>query len=382
MKSLPRKNNTKRSDGRFAVQVYLGMVDGKRKTKTVYGRTQKEANAKADEVRALMKKGVEISNPETSFVIWADYWLKFKKNEVSPDRYNALAVRAQLWKDALMYSKISHIKPIELQTILNSFAQKNPYTNKPMAKNTIKYYIQIINAIFDFALDNRIIDYNPAARLKAPQNAKEHHRRSLTETERQWVLTYEHRAQPSAMLLMLSGLRRGEATALTWDKVDLQNKTILVSHSYNFKQNEFKAPKNGKTRIINIPQVLADYLASLPRSSEYVLTSASGKMLTDSAWKRLYSSYMTDLNIEFGTHPKKLNKNNPQKIPMTINPFTPHELRHTFCTIMYEAGVDVLTAKEQMGHSDVKTTLSIYTHLSSEHKAKDISKLDLFLSKS
>jgi integrase len=46
---------------------------------------------------------------------------------------------------------------------------------------------------------------------------------------------------------------------------------------------------------------------------------------------------------------------------------------------MYEAGIDVLTAKEQMGHSDERTTLSIYTHLDRQHKKKNISKLDEYL---
>jgi integrase len=46
---------------------------------------------------------------------------------------------------------------------------------------------------------------------------------------------------------------------------------------------------------------------------------------------------------------------------------------------MYEAGIDVLTAQEQMGHSDVKTTLAIYTHLDSQHKKKNVSKLNDYL---
>lgn len=49
--------------------------------------------------------------------------------------------------------------------------------------------------------------------------------------------------------------------------------------------------------------------------------------------------------------------------------------------MMYNAGVDVLTAQQQMGHSDVKTTLEIYTHLSQEKKAADISKLNSSLEK-
>lgn len=379
---MAKKSNTKRADGRIAVQVYLGTVDGKRKYKTVYGKTQKEADAKAEEVRVLLNKGLDVLSSNDSFVKWADLWLLSKKNEVSPDRYNALKSRVDIWKEYLFYSKITQIKPIELQTILFTISSKNPYTERPMAKNTIKYYIQVIKSVFDFAIDNRIIDYNPALKLKAPQNATEKHRRALTEEERQRVLEFEHRAQPSALLLMLSGLRRGEATALQWNDIDFKNKTISVNSSYNFKQNEFKSPKNGKSRIVNVPELLIDYLAALPRISPYVLTTAKGQMMTDTAWKRLYESYMTDMNLKYGDILAKPKKHAPQKTPMVITPFTPHELRHTFCTIMYEAGVDVLTAKEQMGHSDIKTTLAIYTHLSTSHKNKDISKLDSYLTES
>jgi integrase len=48
---------------------------------------------------------------------------------------------------------------------------------------------------------------------------------------------------------------------------------------------------------------------------------------------------------------------------------------------MYEAGIDALTAMEQLGHSDIKTTLSIYTHLSNQHKENDVKKLDEFFKK-
>ncbi|MBQ8766099.1 MAG: tyrosine-type recombinase/integrase [Clostridia bacterium] len=378
---MPRKSNTKREDGRYLVRVYIGIVDGKKKYKSVYGNTQKEANQKADEVRASLRKGMDLSSSNDSFVVWADYWLTYKKNEVSVDRYNALVPRVQVWKDALSFAKISQIKPFDLQTILFSISAKNPLTGKPMAKKTIRSYIQIVTSIFDFAIDNRIIDYNPASKLKAPQGASEKHRRALTKEERQWVMEFEHRAKPSAMLMMLSGLRRGEATALQWNDIDFEKNTITVTKSYNFKQGEFKKPKNNKSRVVTVPQVLIDYLASLPKTSPFVLTSANGLMMTDTAWKRMYDSYMKDLNLQYGNFVTVPNKFAPTKTPMMVKTFTPHELRHTFCTIMYEAGVDVLTAKEQMGHSDVKTTLAIYTHLSALHKEKDLQKLDAFLSK-
>ena len=52
---------------------------------------------------------------------------------------------------------------------------------------------------------------------------------------------------------------------------------------------------------------------------------------------------------------------------------------HTFATMLYLSGVDIMTAKEQLGHADIQTTLNIYTHLDSEYKEKKIQKLDEFL---
>ncbi len=376
---MPKKSNSKRADGRYAVKVYLGIIDGKKKYKFVYGKTQKEANQKADEIKASLKKEIDVTAYNDSFEIWADYWLTAKKQEVSADQYNLIESRVRVWKLALKGYKINQIIPLNLQTIIYNIAEENPYTRRQTAKGTLKSYIQIISAVFDFAIENRIIDYNPALRLKLPQNAPQKKRRALSAEERKRIIEFEHRAKPFAMLLMLSGLRRGEATALQWTDIDFDNNQIVVSKSFNFKQKTFKPTKNGKTRIVSVPQMLIDYLKTLNRVSPFVLTSASGGMMTDTAWKRLFDSYMTDLNLEYGNFTSTPNKFAPVKAPMMITPFTPHELRHTFCTIMYEAGVDVLTAKEQMGHSDVKTTLEIYTHLDAEKKKNDISKLDAFL---
>ena len=377
---MAKKTNTKRSDGRYVVKVYIGLKDGKKAYKYVYGKTQKEADKKANELRLSLSKGIDISAYNDSFKTWAEYWLLSKKHEVSKDRHTSLLSRTSIWIDYFKDTPINQIKPFELQTTLFSIAAKNPYTGEPMAKKTIRGYAQIISAIFDFAIDNRIIEYNPASKLKLPQTANEtKQRRSLTSEERKRVIEFKHRAQPSAMLMMLSGLRRGEATALQWNDIDFVNNKISVTKSYNFKAKEFKAPKNGKARVVSVPQILIDYLKTLPKESMFVLTNSSGKMMTDDSWRRMYQSYMHDMNIEYGFYGNAPNKFSPVKIPMIITPFTPHELRHTFCTTMFEAGIDALTAKEQMGHADIQTTLSIYTHLSAKHKDIQVNKLDAFL---
>lgn len=108
-------------------------------------------------------------------------------------------------------------------------------------------------------------------------------------------------------------------------------------------------------------------------------------MLSEIAWKRLWESYIKDLNIKYGDfndsiQGKPKSKCQPGGVPIVIPHFTAHWLRHTFATMLYFAGIDILTAKEQLGHSDIKTTLEIYTHLDSQYKRKSMEKLDIYLS--
>ena len=89
---------------------------------------------------------------------------------------------------------------------------------------------------------------------------------------------------------------------------------------------------------------------------------------------------MTDLNAKYGYRGEE-SKKRPGGLSMRIEPFTPHQLRHTFCTLMYFAGVDVLTARDQMGHKDISVTLGIYTSLDKKFKKKKINRLDSYLKK-
>ena len=187
------------------------------------------------------------------------------------------------------------------------------------------------------------------------------------------------------MLMLYSGLRRGEATALTWADVDLQDSTITVRSGYNFRDKRSKSPKTeAGSRVVNIPKVLVDYLRTQQDGCLYVLHNAKGQCMTEQGWKRLWQSYMCDLNVKYGYH-GAANKHDPAGLPMVIDTFTPHQLRHTFCTLMYFAGVDVLTARDhardQMGHKDISVTLGIYTSLDKKFKKKKIDQLDSYLEK-
>lgn len=376
---MAKKSNSKRADGRIAVQVYIGMVDGKRKYKTVYGRTQKEADNKAKELKAQLLKGIDLTQ-DSEFGFWRDAWLKSKKKLVSEPQFKDTQARCRYFDD-ISKIKLTALRPIHIQQIIDELAEFNPHTGNPSSHRLLVEVKNIAVQIIDFAIENRVTDYNPAKYVKISAQATPNERRALTKEEQRWIVETPHRAQTAAMIMMYAGLRRGELTALTWNDIDLDNKTITVNKSYNFRTRQVKSPKTKSGyRTVFIPDILCEYLKNVKKNNILVFPASSGKIMSSTAWKRLWESYMLDLDIKYGRSVKKQSKYAPMKHIYSIQTFTPHCLRHTYCTLLYESGVDILVAKELMGHSDIQTTLDIYTHLSQEHKVKDIDKLNTMLS--
>ena len=73
-----KKRNTKRADGRFVVRVYMGIENGKARYKYAYGATQSEADRKAEEIKAILLKGLDPFASD-NFQQWAERWLDIKK---------------------------------------------------------------------------------------------------------------------------------------------------------------------------------------------------------------------------------------------------------------------------------------------------------------
>lgn len=378
---MPKKSNTRRSDGRIAVQVYLGTVDGKRRYKTVYGKTQKEANQKAEEIRVQVQRGVDMVSQERSFSYWAQRFLLSRKSRVSVGWYETMSRRVAHLSDRLGKTDVGKIRLCDVQTALDEIAERNPYNGKPTTKKTLTEYASLVKQIFRFCAANRVIDRSPIEYLlDTPNGRSSKHRKAITAEQRQWIEDTPHRAQLPAMIMLYAGLRRGELSALTWADIDLQDRVIHVTKSYDARHKAIKSTKTAAgMRDVPIPAVLSDFLSAQPRQSVLVCPSAHGEYMSDTAWKRLWESYMRDLNKKYGKFVGAPQRKRREKLPLVIDTFTPHELRHTFSTMLYDAGVDPLTAREMLGHTDIKTTLSIYTHLSDEKRKKDTQKFDSYL---
>lgn len=386
------QKKTKRADGRYKGTVFLGISDGRKMYKYVYARSQKELDVKLKEVYTKLGKGLDVTAQRDSFGLWAQRWLRLKKTEVSDHRYYVYECRVKNLSP-LEAMELPKIRSMDIQEIIIDLAGE-------YSKSVLREIKSTARQIFQLAVDNRVIDYNPADSVKIPaQNkAMKEERRALTEEEQSWIINTPHRAQTAAMIMMFAGLRRGELVPLLWSDIDLDAGTISVTKSMYRKGNNWEMKQGAKTaagvRTVYIPDVLISYLRNVEHSSFLVCPDTRGNMMSLSSWGKLWDSYLSTLNFEYGdfsavmvTDPntgklkqfvKPAGKSAPQKIPMVIPKISPHWLRHTFITNMYLAGVDVLTAKEQAGHADINTTMTIYTHLNAVHKVKQVEKLNEF----
>lgn len=372
----------KRKDGLYASQVYLGTENGKRKYKTVYGKTQKEVKEKVAELKLKLGKGIDIAASEDSFELWGRRYLDRKHLEALTAAYlTALTARFKHLRPLYSYP-ITKITLADTQEVIDSLAVWDS-GRAPLARRTIGSIRELAISIFEYAVASRVIDFNPAKYTALPKSAEPKKRGAISVEQRQWIVETPHRAQRAAMIMLYAGLRRGELIALTWADINLNDGYINVNKAVEFDggRPKLKATKTkAGTRKVSIPDILIRFLSEAKDDCFYTVHTVDGKMFSSSGWKRMWESYMHELNVKYG-YGHSVHKNNPTKISVKIEPFTAHQLRHTFASMLYMAGTDVIVAKEQMGHENIETTLGIYTHLDKEHKRASVNRLNEYLCK-
>lgn len=376
---MSKKNNVKSNDGYFRTRICIGKDEnGRYKYKSFYGKTQSEADKKAREYKATIEKGIDIAGAEDSFAKWAERWLRFKKGKVGNSQYKAYESLLKHLIDYFGGESIKEIRMMNIQDLIDSLANsKSEYTGNLYSYKTLKEIKGTAVQVFNYAIDNRAIEYNPASRVIIPEAAKKE-RRCISDEEEARIIFFPHRMQAPAMIMLYAGLRRGEVIPLQWSDIDFESRTITVNKAVELSGNqpELKSTKTeAGNRIVFINPILLKFLKKHKEksNSEYVCPSLNGVMFTQSAWAKAWNSYLLDMDIEYGTERKS--KYNPNYSGLqAIERFTPHDLRHTFTTRLVESGVNPKEAQMQIGHSSITTTLDIYTHLSDEHIKQEMQK--------
>jgi len=315
-------------------------------------------------------------NENSTFSQWGELW--YSNIQVGVSKSQCVNLRCSL-NHLYRYigdMPIKSIKAYNIDTIISELATKNPNTLRPMGKKTLRDIKNTASRVFDVAIENEVSCSNPAHNRKIPRRAPQGERRALTLVEQKLIVNTMHKMRIAALIMMLAGLRRGELIPLMWSDIDIDNFKITINKSVEqTSSNGFTVKSGTKTdrygRVVEIPIDLAIEIddAKKVATSKYVCCKSDGGMHTPTTWKRMWANYI-----------KTVQKQNSDAKYTQINEITAHYLRHTYATLLYMSGVDVLTAAKLLGHSDIKTTIAIYTHLEKMMVDKSVEKLDNYIS--
>ena len=222
-----------------------------------------------------------------------------------------------------------------------------------------------VKQMLNQAIKSDYIYKNVADNITLPKRNKPE-KRALSDSEIKDILSLELNkiVETFIYIMLYTGLRRGEAWALAKNDINLKEKTLEVNKTVHFNKNSINigTPKSkASNRTIKMPDVLCEVLKGyLAETKTLSLFCINDELITPSQFKKLWEGFIKTFNE---------NKGGNKDIKVIATDITPHIFRHTYATMLYNAGVDIKTAQYLLGHASIQMTLDIYTHL---QKGKDI----------
>lgn len=337
----------KRADGRF--QKHVTLPNGK--VKFLYSSAKTERAATMDFNKQMLAIEIEEKN-KYLFQNIADEWNSEYRERI-PDISYRKNTRAA-YNRILNYFKDFYIEEMTAPKI-NRFIRELALMK--FGKKTVANHHSILNMIFKFAILNGYLNYNVMQDIPLPRNLPQKQRELPSDRELEIVNLHFEGFDFLPYFLLNTGLRISEALALTIDDIDFVNKEISVNkhliHDNNRPIIEYKTKTAAGKRDV----ILLDRVAEkIPQKQGLLFCNEDGSPFTK---KQMQTNW----------------KNYQEKYNLTL---TAHQLRHGFATMLFEADIDEKDAQELMGHSDITTTRSIYTHIRNKRKAQTAEKLNNF----
>lgn len=217
---------------------------------------------------------------------------------------------------------------------------------KGYAVATLRSVRATFSTVLEAAAGRQFISENPAHRIRIRESDSRREPRFYRPAEiRELLKKLEDPCRAVVAIAVLTGLRIGEILALRWKRVDLLNETLEVAETYS--GGEFGPPKTRSSRrVIPISATLVGTFKQLRPSGcepdDLVFRTSKGTPLSD---KNLYNRQLA-----------------PACDAIEKPRVSWHSFRHTHATLLHEAGESLKTAQALLGHSDLETTLGVYTH--------------------
>ena len=307
----------------------------------VYANTLEELCEKKVLKKKQLKDDLIVYDKHTTVDMWADEAFDTYKSNVRglkdiKNRYKKY-VSPRIGRKSLV-----DVKAVECQNILNDCAGMS-YSHLIKLKQELSF-------LFQTAVENRLISFSPAVRLSLPEYTRGS-RRSITDHERRHLLV-AYEKDPTYLLFIVilkCGCRPEEAINLIGRDID-HDKRLLHIRGTKTKNSD---------RYVPIPPDLYEVIKQT-KPFDPVCVNRAGNKHSESSYNRLCEHLKRDMNISMGC---KVYRNALVPPLPLADDFVPYCLRHTYCTDLCKAKIDVRTAQRLMGHANISITADIYTHV-------------------
>ena len=342
-------NIYKRKDGRWEARYVKSIeADGSKKYGYVYGSSYREARDKQLQLMQNIRLPAKQTYITLSELMWewlASITLTVKKSTYQ--KYESL-IRNHITAEPIGKIQVRFLTGKSI----NDFAARKLEILSAKSVNDI---LVIVNSALSYAEEIYSIPKIKFRYIKEP--AKE--MRVLSAFEQQRLEAYLRRDMDifkfGVLLALYTGIRVGELCALQWDDVK-RNEIVISKTLHRIKGDEgtileVTEPKTRTSkRVIPLPPFFIPTVEQF-RSRGVVLKTQSIKVAEPRLMQHKFDKYIKECGL-----------------PKTNF----HALRHTFATRCVEAGFDIKSLSEILGHTDVKTTLNKYVHSSFELKRRNM----------
>lgn len=367
----------KRTDGYYSVSF---RVNGKRYY--AYGKTQKEANQKAEEKKQELANKVYIKSSEMTFAQYYEQWIELKTGTVKEitifvynQSYKVIAgVALDNKGNTLADIKIKDIEPQHIKTLQKILANRNN-------SNTVNQRIMFVSSVLNDAMKERAINWNPCNTVK---NLKRTETRA-TETKHRALSKEETRAFFDCAaninswylnlykFLLLTDCRIGEAAALKYNDLDYKKNVVHIRRTMTRDTNGnsyIGKTTKSKDGIRDIP-ITQEIKKVLESQRELVKMRGLGLRIDGI----IFVSFRNDIinKSTIGSDIEKICR------LANITHFSAHAFRDTFATRAIESGMNPKTLQNILGHSKINMTMDLYAHVMEDTKAKEMQLVDVAL---
>ncbi|MCR5021148.1 tyrosine-type recombinase/integrase [Ruminococcus sp.] len=277
-----------------------------------------------------------------------------------------------------VYKAIGHIRidkltARDIQKFINSLAREgvNEHTGKPLSRKTMVHYLSFISTVLNYAIKMDMLNDNPCRRVTIPKGSKKkRHILTMDETKHFFELLNEYaplKWKAFFVLIIYSGMRRGEMLGLEWHDIDFATGMIHIERTSNYTKARGIYTDTPKTessvRYIKVPMLVIDVL------KEY-------KDWQDSESERLGSKWVNTNRLFTKWNGAPMNLQTPygwlQEFCEEHDfPFYGiHQFRHLHTSLLIGAGIDPTTVSGVLGHAQVSTTLNLYSHMFRENQVR------------